>query len=204
MSVTPIPTPTLQGRSLRMVPLAPEHVEALFALASADPSRYRFTSTPVTPDQRDAYFGRAFADRDAGRAYPFAVLTADGARVLGTTRLTDVRAQHRNAELGYTWFHRDVVGTAVNSESKLLLFRFAFEELRLIRVEIHADTRNERSQSAIRAVGGIYEGVLRRHQVTKDGFVRDTMVFSVVDTEWPAVEEKLFARLRDKGVEPLR
>lgn len=186
-----------------MVPLETRHIPALFAIAESEPQRYRFTSTPVTPEQRDAYFGRALADRDAQRAYPFTVLTADGGRILGTTRLTDVNAQHRNAELGYTWFHRDVVGTAVNSESKLLLFRFAFETLKLIRVEIHADTRNERSQSAIRAVGGIYEGVLRRHQVTKDGFVRDTMVFSVVDQDWPAAEAKLIARLRDKGVEPL-
>jgi RimJ/RimL family protein N-acetyltransferase len=186
-----------------MVPLHRDHIPALFAIACTDPDRYRFTSTPVTEEQRNAYFDRALSDRDAGRAHPFTVLTSDGARILGTTRLTDIHHHHRNAELGYTWFHSDVVGTAVNSESKLMLFRFAFETLALIRIEIHADTRNKRSQSAIRAVGGSYEGVLRRHQVSKDGFIRDTMVFSVVDNDWAKVRKHLIERLRGKGVEPL-
>lgn len=195
-------TPTLQGRIVRLVPLERDHIPALYEIACTEPERYRFTSTPVTPEQCERYFGRALHERETGIGLPFTVLSADGSQVLGTSRFTDIRAQHRNAELGYTWYRGDAIGTAVNSECKYLMFRYAFEELGLLRVEIHADTRNERSQAAIRAVGGVFEGVLRRQQITKDGYVRDTMVFSVTDLDWPAVKTMLERRLRSKGVEP--
>lgn len=196
-------TPTLLGRVVRLVPLVPEHIPALFEIACSDPERYRFTSTPVTPEQRDRYFARALHERETGVGIPFTVLSADGRQVLGASRYTDIRRENRNAELGYTWFRSDVVGTAVNTECKYLMFRFAFETLELIRLEIHTDTRNLHSQAAIRAVGGVYEGVLRRQQITKDGYIRDTMVFSVTDLDWPGVRLRLEGRLRSKGVEPV-
>lgn len=194
--------PILQGRVVRLVPLEREHIPALFEIACSDPERYRFTSTPITPEQRDRYFERAFHERDCGIGIPLTVLSHDGGTVLGASRFTDLRRQHRNAELGYTWYRGDAIGSAVNSECKYLMFRFGFETLGLIRIEIHADTRNTRSQAAIRAVGGVFEGVLRRQQITKDGFVRDTAVFSVTDLDWPEVRVLLEQRLRSKGIEP--
>jgi RimJ/RimL family protein N-acetyltransferase len=199
-----IPHPTiLTGRLIRLVPLAPGHIEPLLQISRATPEEYRFTSTPVTEEQAEDYFRTAFQERDAGRAYPFTVTMAGTNEVIGCTRFADIRWQHRNCELGYTWFRPDLHRTGINVESKLLLLTLAFETLGFLRVQIHTDKRNERSQRAIEALGAVYEGILRRHMIAKDGFVRDTVVYSVVDLEWPTVRERLTERLRRRGVEPL-
>lgn len=190
-----LPTDTvLEGRLIRLVPLTPEHVPALTAIAFANVDQYRLTSTPATPEQAERYFATAHADRAAGRAHPVTVTTHDG-RVLGASRLTEIDARHRRCELGFTWFDPSVFNTGVNVESKLLLLGFAFETLLLHRVQIHTDTRNLRSQRAIRALGARYEGVLRRHMVAKDGYVRDSMVFAITDLDWTQLRPLLEARL---------
>jgi RimJ/RimL family protein N-acetyltransferase len=193
----------LEGRLVRLVPLVEEHIEPLLAISRATPDEFRFTSTPVTEEQAESYFGTAFEERDAGRAYPFTVQSAATGEVLGSSRFADIRWQHRNCELGYTWFRPDLHRTGVNIESKLLMLSLAFDTLAFIRVQIHTDKRNERSQRAIEALGATKEGVLRRHMIAKDGFVRDTVVYSVVDQDWPAVRERLTERLRWRGIEPL-
>jgi RimJ/RimL family protein N-acetyltransferase len=199
-----VPSPTiLEGSLVRLVPLAEEHIEALLAISRATPDEFQLTSTPVTDEQAESYFGTAFEEREAGRAYPFAVLSAATGEVLGSSRFADIRWQHRNCELGYTWFRPELHRTGVNIECKLLMLSLAFDTLGFIRVQIHTDKRNERSQRAIEALGATREGVLRRHMIAKDGFVRDTVVYSVVDQDWPAVRERLAERLRRRGVEPL-
>jgi RimJ/RimL family protein N-acetyltransferase len=201
VSLMRVPHPTvLEGRLIRLVPLAQQHFEPLLRISSATPHEYSLTSTPVTAEQAEGYFSTAIEERDAGRAYPFTVMLAPSGEIIGSTRLADIRWQHRNAELGYTWFRPDLHRTGVNVESKLLMLSLAFEKLELIRVQIHTDTRNVRSQRAIEALGAAREGTLRRHMITKDGFVRDTAVYSVVDLEWPDVRSRLLARLSAKGV----
>lgn len=197
-----VPHPTvLEGRLIRLVPLDREHMDPLMRISTGAPEEYRFTSTPVSEQQAAAYFATAFSERDAGRAYPFAVLSAPGNEVIGSTRLADIRWQHRNCELGYTWFRPDLLRSGVNIESKLLLLGLAFDTLGFVRVQIHADTRNERSRRAIEALGAVREGELRRHMITKDGYIRDTVVYSIVDLEWPAVRSRLRERLRTRGVD---
>jgi RimJ/RimL family protein N-acetyltransferase len=193
----------LEGRLIRLVPLAPEHFAALLEISRATPEEYRFTSTPVTDEQANAYFQTAFEEREAGRAYPFTIIRRASDEIIGSSRLADIRWQHRNCELGYTWFRRDMLRSGVNVESKLLLLTLAFERLGLLRVQIHTDKRNDRSQRAIEALGAVYEGTLRRHMIAKDGFIRDTVVYSITDLEWPAVRQRLAERLRSRGVEPL-
>lgn len=192
----------LEGAVVALEPLEREHVPALMAIARADPEAYRFTSTPITDAQRDDYFGRAFDERDAGRAYPLAVRTLANGELVGTTRFADLNPRHRNLEIGYTWYRSDAFGSGINVECKYLMLRYAFEELALLRAQIHTDTRNERSQHAIRALGAQYEGVLRRHMVAKDGVVRDTVVFAITDLDWPTVRHHLEARLLRRGVTP--
>ena len=193
-AVTPLPTEPLEGPLVRLRPLAREDVQPLTELALAHRHAFRLTSTPATAEQAERYFQRAFADMEAGSAWVVAV--EDRARrLLGSSRLTDIDRHHRRCELGYTWYQPDVFGSGVNVDCKRLLLSVAFERLELVRVQIHTDTRNLRSQRAIRALGARYEGVLRRHMITKDGYVRDTMVFSVTDEDWPQVRRRLEERL---------
>ena len=198
-----VPHPTvLEGRLVRLVPLEPEHIESLMAISSARPEEYALTSTPVTDEQAESYFATAFAERDAGRAYPFTIIHRTSGEIIGSSRFADILWRHRNCELGYTWFRSDMYRSGVNVESKLLMLALAFERLGWVRVQIHTDTRNLRSQRAIEALGAVFEGVLRRHRIAKDGFVRDSRVYSIVDLDWPAVKERLQSRMRAHGVEP--
>lgn len=183
-------------------PLESEHVPVLMEIARSDPEAYRYTSTPVSEAQREKYFDKVFRTREAGTALPFTVRAIDSGDIVGTTRIADWVPDYRNCELGYTWFRTDLFGEGFNTDSKYLLLRFAFEELNVLRVQIHTDTRNTGSQRAIRALGAKYEGILRRHMIVKEGYVRDTMVFAITDLDWPPVRSHLEARLRKRGVEP--
>jgi RimJ/RimL family protein N-acetyltransferase len=119
-------------------------------------------------------------------------------KVVGMSRLSEVDFGHRRCELGFSWYDPSLFRSGVNLESKLLLLRLAFDTLALHRVQIHTDTRNLRSQRAIEALGARQEGVLRRHQVAADGYVRDTVVYSITDLDWPLVSERLTDKLAAK------
>lgn len=194
---------TLEGCLVRLEPLTDAHVDALMAISTAHPEVYRFTSTPVDALQAEQYFATAFRGREQGSALPFAVIERASGEVVGSTRLTELHWHDRNCELGYTWYDPRLFGTGVNAECKYLMLSAAFEYLELIRVQIHTDTRNEASQRAIRSLGARYEGVLRRHKIAKDGYVRDTMVFAITDLDWPDAKERIEGRLRRRGVEPV-
>ena len=187
----------LRGTFIELVPLAREHIPALLDIAYANVDEFRLTSTPSDAQQADFYFGMALEEVAAGTAYVVAVLDRAG-QVIGTSRLTDLVPRHRVCELGYTWYDPKVFSSGVNVECKLLLLRFAFEELRLNRVQMVTDTRNLRSQRAIKALGAEFEGVLRRHKIAKDGYVRDSLVYAVTDITWPTVKLLLTERLQRK------
>lgn len=184
----------LTGELVRLEPLTWEHVPALLEIAYAYPDEFRLTSTPTNDAEAEAYFGAVLRQRAAGEAHPVAVVDGAG-RVVGTSRLSEVNFKHRRCELGFSWYDPALFQSGVNVESKLLLLTFAFEALGLLRVQIHTDTRNVRSQRAILALGARFEGVLRRHQVAKDGYVRDTMVYAITDLDWSEVEARLRERL---------
>lgn len=184
----------LTGELVRLEPLTWEHVPALLEIAYAYPDEFRLTSTPTNDAEAEAYFGAVLRQRAAGEAHPVAVVDGAG-RVVGTSRLSEVNFKHRRCELGFSWYDPALFQSGVNIESKLLLLTFAFEALGLLRVQIHTDTRNVRSQRAILALGARFEGVLRRHQVAKDGYVRDSMVYAITDLDWPEVEARLRERL---------
>ena len=192
----------LRGALVDHEPLEELPIPALMEIARRDPDAYRYTSTPVDDAQRDRYFAKAFATRDAGAAIPLVVRDRASGEVVGATRLADHVPAYRTCEIGYTWFRTDLFGEGFNVDSKYQLLRYVFEHLGLVRVQIHTDTRNEPSQRAIRALGARFEGVLRRHMIVKDGWVRDTMVFGITDLEWPGVRAHLEGRLRKRGVEP--
>jgi len=193
--VNDAPFISLDGALVRLRTLAQADVAPLTDIALAHVHEYRLTSTPATSEQADAYFARAFADMATGDAVVVTVLDARSGALLGSSRLTEIDTRHRRCELGYTWYRPDVFNSGVNVECKRLLLGHAFDTLGLVRVQIHTDTRNLRSQRAIRALGARYEGVLRRHMIAKDGYVRDSMVFAITDEDWPRVRRALAERL---------
>ena len=187
----------LEGDTVRLEPLETRHIAPLMKVAKATPEVFQYTSTPVTDEQAEAYFERAFKEREQGRAYPFVLLKPKG-EVVGTSRFADILWQHRNAELGYTWLTPQVQGSSINLESKYLMLQHAFETLDFVRIQIITDTRNVRSQQAIRSLGATYEGTLRAHHIAKGDYIRDSLVFSIIHSEWPRVKAHLEKKLGAK------
>ena len=185
---------------MTLEPLGTQHIAPLLRIAQGSPEAFRYTSTPTTPEEAKAYFERAFGERERGVAYPFVLLGSDkdGGEVLGTSRFADIRPAHRGCELGFTWLAPQVRGTAVNLESKYLMLRHAFEVMDFLRVYFYTDARNTRSQRAILKLGAVYEGTLRAERVMKDGFIRDTLLYSVIHSDWPDVKAGLEAQLAAK------
>ena len=186
---------TLQGRHTLLEPLRAAHHDALCA-AAADGELWRlwYTSVPAPNATRD-YIDTLLAARDAGTVLPFAVrrMRPDGAagEVVGCTRYLNVDAPNRRLEIGGTWYARSVQRTGLNTEAKLLLLGHAFEQLDAIAVELRTHFMNRRSRAAIERLGAKQDGILRQHQISPDGVVRDTVVYSIVAAEWPAVRRHL-------------
>lgn len=195
----PLAPITLRGLGVTLVPLTEQHVEPLAAVGLHQ-SLWQFTTSHVaSPDDMRRYVLDALALRDAGTALPFAVtLTADGT-VVGSTRLANYAPEHGRVEIGWSWIAPPWQRSAVNTESKLLLLGHAFDALGCRRVEIKTDALNERSRAAILRLGATEEGTLRRHMVTARGRVRDTVYFSILGEEWPAVRRRLINLLTKTG-----
>ena len=186
---------TLVGEHVKLVPLAPEHQSGI-AAAAADGELWKlwYTSVP-TPDTTRAWLDSAFAMRDSLGAHPFAVIDTKTGDVVGSTRYFNVEPAHRRLEIGHTWYAKRVQRTAMNTEAKLLLLTHAFDSLKTIAVEFRTHFMNHQSRTAIARLGAKQDGILRNHQIGKDGIYRDTVVFSIVEAEWPAVRAHLNHRL---------
>ena len=181
----------LDGAHARVVPLAPEHAPAL-AEVVADGELWRLWYTSVAPPDRiGEYIARALDMRERLGAMPFAVRQNATGEVVGCTRYFNVDAANRRLEIGHTWYSKRVQRTAINTECKLLLLTHAFDVLRCIAVEFRTHWFNHASRVAIERLGAKQDGVLRNHQLLADGSKRDTVVFSIIDGEWPAVRQHL-------------
>lgn len=185
----------LEGRIVRLEPLAPRHAPGL--LAAAEPGLFEFS--PQAP--REWSLAGFEADVQQFTTTPdlvaFAVVLRATGQVIGRTTFMQIRAPHRALEIGYTWLTRRQQGTPVNPEMKYLMLRHAFESLSptALRVQFATSSKNEHSQRAIAKLGAVREGTLRCERIQSDGSSRDTVLFSVIHTEWPAVKAGLEARL---------
>lgn len=187
--------PTLEGVHVRLEPLTHEHVPALTAIG-LDPDLWQWTVSQVrTPEDMASYVEAALAERDQGRSLPFATVDRSSGTVVGSTRFGSIDLRNRRVEIGWTWIARAWQRTAINTEAKYLMLRHAFEGLDCIRVELKTDVLNERSRAAMRRIGAVEEGILRRHMITESGRVRDTVYYSILSDEWPAVRAALEAKL---------
>ena len=186
---------TLAGRHATLEPLAREHAAAL-AAAAADGELWRlwYTSIPA-PATTAAWIDAALAMRERQGAMPFVVRDNATGEVVGSTRYFNVEAAHRRLEIGHTWYAQRVQRTAINTECKLLLLAHAFETLDCIAVEFRTSFFNFPSRRAIERLGAKQDGILRSHQLLPDGSLRDTVVFSIIRGEWPAVKRNLDFKL---------
>lgn len=142
-----------------------------------------------------AWIEEAVGLQRAGSEYAFAVIDRASGSAVGSTRYLDISAQHRGVEVGWTWYSRASWATAINPEAKYLLLSHAFEEWGAIRVCLKTDSLNLRSRAAILKLGGVHEGDLRNHRIRTDGTYRHSSYYSILDSEWPSVKDRLRARL---------
>ncbi len=191
--------PILEGAHVRLEPLEERHTGP-FAEVAFDPELWQWTMTEIrTSADLAAYVRAAFLQRDTGTAWPFATVDRSTGRVVGSTRFGSIDRANRRVEIGWTWIARPWQRTAINTEAKYLMLGWAFEALGCIRVELKTDALNARSRAAIVRLGAVEEGVLRSHMITSSGRVRDTVYFSIIAAEWPAVRAALEARLGSPG-----
>ena len=184
---------TLAGRFVRLEPISEAHRDDLLVAAAQDPATFRYMGADLSigADAWPPYLA------DALRPDFVAWATVDAAtgRAIGSTRFGDIAPEHGRVEIGWTWIAPSHQRSAANTEAKLLQLGYAFDDLGATRVALKTDGRNERSQAAIERLGAVREGVLRRHLRLPDGFIRDTVYFSILAEEWPAVKARLEERL---------
>jgi len=199
---------TLTGSHIRLEPLTLSHAEALVAASSSgDSELYRWTVVPQTLDDMTRYIRTALDWQDAGTAIPFAIVRLSDNAVIGTTRYWNMErwdwpsghARHGNphpdvAEIGWTWYAPSAIRTGANPEAKFLMLSHAFEVWKALRISLHTDSRNLRSQAAMERLGLRREGVIRAHKLAPDNTVRDSVRFSMIAAEWPEAKQRILPR----------
>jgi RimJ/RimL family protein N-acetyltransferase len=186
----------LSGHGVRLEPLSPTHVAGLVeASADGDLGALNYTNTPLANVEAvSAYVQAALDGQVAGTMLPFAVLRDDGG-ILGSTRYYDIDPSVPTLAIGYTWYRASAQRTHVNTACKRLLLGHAFDALGMHTVYLHTSHHNLRSQAAIERLGAHKDGVIRQHKRHKDGQLRDTVCYSILDSEWPGIRERLDASL---------
>ena len=196
--VTPL---TLTGVVVRLEPIRPEHA-VLFWEVAKDGLDGIFRRIPYRIQTREDFenlVAKALQEQERGESVAFATVEVDSGRVIGSTRFMNLDRNNRRVEIGSTWIAPAWQRTAVNTEAKYLMLRHAFEVWGCFRVELKTDALNEKSRNAILRIGAVEEGTLRRHVVTWTGRVRDSVYFSILDSEWPEVNARLEEKLRTRA-----
>jgi RimJ/RimL family protein N-acetyltransferase len=184
---------SLNGRFVRLEPIAERHRDDLLAAAAEDPANFRYMSADLSIGA--AAWPAYLADAQRPEYVAWATVDAATGRAIGSTRFGDIAPEHGRVEIGWTWIAPSHQRSAANTEAKLLQLSYAFDELGATRVALKTDGRNLRSQAAIERIGAQREGALRRHMRMPDGFIRDTVYYSILAEEWPAVKARLEKRL---------
>jgi N-acetyltransferase len=189
MDVKPV---LLTGQFVRLEPLTEDHTAGL-ATVGMDESIWEYMPYGAMNNEDDIRrWVRTILDRRAeGTDLPFVVIHKASGLVAGTTRYMEIRPEHNGLEIGGTWYGAEFRRTQVNTECKYLLLRQAFEELGCIRVQLKTDSRNERSQRAIERLGAMKEGMFRNHMILPDGYIRHSIYYSIINSEWPEVKSRL-------------
>jgi RimJ/RimL family protein N-acetyltransferase len=191
--------PVLTGNTVVLEPLQPHHESALLG-AAADGELWNLTFTVVpNADSMARYIEHAIAGRTSGKVMPFAIVRREDQRVIGSTRFWKVDRVNRKLEIGHTWLAASTQRTGVNTEAKYLLLRYAFERMNCVRVQFTTDELNEKSRAAILRIGAKQEGIVRHERIMPDGRKRNSVRFSIIDTEWPEVRAALERKMAQPG-----
>ncbi len=189
MEVKPI---VLTGTHVRLEPMTEEHIPALAEIGVGQPFwHFMLYGDMNSEEDMRSWVRDILARAEKGTDLPFVAIQLASGRLAGATRYLNIMPKDRSLEIGGTWYGSDFQRTPVNTECKYLLLRHAFETLECIRVQLKTDSRNERSQRAIERIGSVKEGVLRNHMILPDGYIRHSVFYSILDTEWPGVKSRL-------------
>ncbi len=192
MKIKPV---VLEGETVRLAPLKLEHLSDLFEAAS-DESLWLWTVNMVkTREDMFRYVETALGEAARQSALPFVTIEKASGVIIGSTRFGNIDARNRKTEIGWTWINPKWQRTRINTEAKLLMLTHAFETWNCVRVELKTDALNEKSRNAILRIGAKEEGTLRRHMITDAGRFRDTVYFSIIDSEWQTVKAVLNGKL---------
>jgi RimJ/RimL family protein N-acetyltransferase len=186
---------TLEGRYVRLEPLAREHLAGIVSAGSFEEIWRWISVRPVGRAGFERWIESALAARDAGMELPFTTFDRASGEIVGGTRYLNIAPESRRLEIGWTWITPQMQRTYVNTEAKYLQLRHCFEVLGCRRVELKTDGRNEKSRNAMLRIGAQFEGIARKQMVTFDGSNRDNAWFAIIDDDWPSVKERLEAML---------
>ena len=186
---------TIEGRGIRLEPISNAHAEGLYAIGQ-EVDDWKFLPRPAfaSLDDAQSWIKEALELKQNRQHYTYTVIDIGSGRVMGSSRYLNIAAHDNTLEIGYTFLGRPFQRTRVNTTMKYLMLEHAFSVLSTRRVELRTDGRNQRSQKAIERIGAIKEGVLRKHRIVQNGFVRDTVVYSILGEEWKALKTNFFDR----------
>jgi N-acetyltransferase len=185
----------LEGRFVRLEPLSMSHLPQLCEVG-LDEDLWRLIPTPIkNSEDMKMYIETALDEQNRGVSLPFATVEKSSNQAIGSTRFGNIRIKDKGVEIGWTWIAKNWQRTQINTEAKYLMLRQAFEVWRCLRVEFKTDVLNEKSRSAILRLGAKQEGIFRRHVVCQSGRIRDSVYFSILDSEWAEVKKNLETKL---------
>jgi N-acetyltransferase len=185
----------LENQRAMLLPLEYDHLVPLCTIG-LDPAIWQFTTAHNrTPDDMRQYVARALEERELGKSMPFVIYDKIDGSLAGCTRYMNLAPEHKRTEIGSTWYAPSYQGSGLNRHVKFLMLSFAFQNLDMNRVEFKTDLRNERSLRAISKLGAVREGTLRHHMISPDGHTRNTVYFSILKDEWPAIRNSHFTDL---------
>ena len=182
---------TLEGTHVRLEPLAPQHLDGIVRAGEDDAVWTWLPYRPTTRAEYEAWLNDALAAQAKDQQLPFATIDRATGDVVGSTRIFFFYPPDRRVEIGGTWLAPSAQRTPINTESKLLLLTHCFDVLRCVRVELKTDARNTNSRRAIARIGAKYEGIMRKHMLTRGGYHRDSVYYAIVDDDWPDVRRRL-------------
>ena len=182
---------TLEGRSVRLEPLAREHLDGIVAAGSFEEIWRWLSWRPKGRAGFEEWMDVALRARDAGTELPFTTIDRASGEIVGSTRYLNIAAESRRLEIGWTWITPKMQRSYINTEAKYLQLRHCFEDLGCRRVELKTDRRNDKSRNAMLRIGAQFEGIARKQMLTFDGTNRDNAWFAIIDDDWPAVKSRL-------------
>ena len=187
----------LTGEFVRIVPMQKNHIQELYEIGKDDAIWTHYPDTVVESfNDMESIVENALYNKKIGTEFPFVVLLRENDKVIGSTRFLEISKNNKRLEIGWTWLTPTAWGTKINAECKYLLLKYCFETLKCIRVQLKTDELNIRSQKAIEKIGGQKEGILRNHMIRKDGTYRNSVLYSIIESDWNKAENKLLLLIK--------